>query len=260
MKRPHDEFPDTSRIATAKAILCDLDGCLICGDRVLPGIPAFVARHRDRIWIVSNNSTDTPESLSLRLEALGIAIPAQRIILAGAETLRRLATEEPAPAIALHAAPVMTAFAEAIGLRLACADPDTVVLCRDTGMTYAQLAHILRSLQAGARLVVANTDTHHPSADGYAVPETGALLATIHAILPDHSFESLGKPASTLFDIALARAGVSARDAVMIGDNDATDGRGARALGIAFIHVDPSHGGAAAAIMERTPDPEPTPC
>ncbi|HMB09844.1 HAD-IIA family hydrolase [Saliniramus sp.] len=248
MKRPHDDFPDTSRIATAKAILCDLDGCLICGDRVLPGIPAFIAQHRDRLWIVSNNSTDTPESLSLRLERLGIAVSAQRIILAGAETLRRLAHVKPAPAIALHAAPVMAAFAEGIGLRLTNDDPDTVVLCRDTGMTYASLARALRQLQAGARLVVANPDTHHPSAEGDAVPETGALLAAIHAVLPDHPFESLGKPAPALFDIALARAGLHASDAVMIGDNDATDGRGARALGIAFIQVDPAQG--AAAIME----------
>lgn len=249
MKRPHDDFPDTSRITTAKAILCDLDGCLICGDRVLPGIPAFIAHLRDRLWIVSNNSTDTPESLSLRLERLGLAVSAQRIILAGAETLRRLAHEEPARAIALHATPVMTAFAEGIGLRLTKHDPDTIVLCRDTGMTYASLALALRQLQAGARLVVANPDTHHPSAEGYAVPETGALLAAIHAILPDQPFESLGKPAPTLFDIALARAGLRASDAVMIGDNDATDGRGARALGIAFIQVDPAQG--AAAIMNH---------
>jgi len=249
MNRPHDDFPDTSRIATAKAILCDLDGCLVCGDRVLPGIPAFIARYRDRIWIVSNNSTDTPESLSLRLARLGITISAQRIILAGAETLRRLAHAEPMPSIALHAAPVMASFATAIGLQLTREHPDTVVLCRDTGMTYESLALILRQLQAGARLVVANPDTHHPSAEGYAVPETGALLAAIHAVLPDHPFESLGKPAPTLFDIALARAGLHASDAVMIGDNDATDGRGARALGIAFIQVDPAQG--AAAIMER---------
>ncbi len=249
MNRPHDDFPDTSRIATAKAILCDLDGCLICGERVLPGIPAFIADYRDRLWIVSNNSTDTPESLSLRLERLGLAVSAKRIILAGAETLRRLAHEEPARAIALHATPVMAAFAEGIGLRLTNDDPDTIVLCRDTAMTYASLAMALRQLQAGARLVVANPDTHHPSAEGYAVPETGALLAAIHAVLPDHPFESLGKPAPTLFDIALARAGSRASDAVMIGDNDATDGRGARALGIAFIQVDPAQG--AAAIMER---------
>lgn len=249
MQRPYDDSPDISRISAAKAILCDLDGCLICGDRVLPGIPAFIAQHRDRLWIVSNNSTDTPESLALRLEGLGIAIPAQRIILAGAETLRGLAHEEPAPAIALYAAPVMAAFAESIGLRLTDEEPDTIVLCRDIGLTYKSLARALRQLQAGARLVVANPDTHHPSFEGYAVPETGALLAAIHAVLPDHPFETLGKPAPALFDIALGRAGTSASDAVMLGDNDATDGRGARALGIAFVRVDPARGAAAA--MER---------
>lgn len=249
MKNPHDNISDTSRIATVKAILCDLDGCLICGDRVLPGIPALIARFRDRIWVVSNNSTDTPDSLARRLDRLGVAIPAQRIVLAGAETLQRLARDDRSPRIALHAAPVMMGFAREIGLRLADEAPDTVVLCRDVSMTYDRLALLVRQLQDGARLVVANPDNRHPSAEGYAVPETGALLAAIHAVLPNHPFESLGKPASDLFNIALARAGVNASDALMIGDNDATDGRGARALGIPFIEVDPAQG--AAIVLER---------
>lgn len=248
MKKPHDDFPDTSRIATAKAILCDLDGCLICGDRVLPGVPGFLERFRERLWIVSNNSTDTPAGLSGRLDRLGIAMPAQRIILAGAETLRRLAHADQTASLALYAPPAMASYAREIGLRLVDEAPDIVVLCRDTELTYDRLSLILRQLQGGARLIVSNPDTRHPSAEGLAVPETGALLAAIHAVLPDQPFESLGKPASALFDIALARAGVGAADAVMIGDNDATDGRGARACGIPFIHVDPVQG--AGAVLE----------
>ena len=111
-------------------------------------------------------------------------------------------------------------------------------------------ARALRQLQAGARLVVANPDTCHPSAEGDAVPETGALLAAIHAVLPDHPFESLGKPAPTLFDIALARAGLRASEAVMIGDNDATDGHGARALRHR-VHPGRSRNRAPPRIMER---------
>ncbi len=42
------------------------------------------------------------------------------------------------------------------------------------------------------------------------------------------------KPASAIFDLAIARLGVNRADCVMVGDNDAKDGAGARALGIPF--------------------------
>lgn len=55
------------RLDDYDAILCDLDGCLISGDRVLPGAGALLDLAGDRLVILSNNSTDTPATLSLRL-------------------------------------------------------------------------------------------------------------------------------------------------------------------------------------------------
>ncbi|HSH46965.1 MAG TPA: hypothetical protein VK991_00005, partial [Halomonas sp.] len=43
---------------TWRAILCDLDGCLISGDTLLSGVQVFTRQVHDRLWIVSNNSTD----------------------------------------------------------------------------------------------------------------------------------------------------------------------------------------------------------
>ena len=71
-------------------ILCDLDGCLISGDVVLPGAAEFVAWAGERLVVLSNNSTDTPETLSTRLGTLGLKIPAERIVLAGTAALDHL--------------------------------------------------------------------------------------------------------------------------------------------------------------------------
>jgi HAD superfamily hydrolase (TIGR01509 family) len=46
------------------------------------------------------------------------------------------------------------------------------------------------------------------------------------------------KPDAAIFETALSRLGVSARDALMVGDSDEADG-GARAIGCAFALVDP---------------------
>ena len=50
-----------------EAIFCDLDGCLVSGGHVYPNVREFVANHADRLWIVSNNSSDTAETLSSRI-------------------------------------------------------------------------------------------------------------------------------------------------------------------------------------------------
>ncbi len=47
----------------------------------------------------------------------------------------------------------------------------------------------------------------------------------------------LDKPAPEIFELAVARLGVPRAQCVMVGDNDARDGVGARALGIPFFHV-----------------------
>ena len=54
-------------LARYRAILCDLDGCLVSGETVLPGAQAFIEGAGARLMVLSNNSTDTAMSLSARL-------------------------------------------------------------------------------------------------------------------------------------------------------------------------------------------------
>ncbi len=62
-------------------------------------------RCRERLWVVSNNSSDTAETLSARLAGLGLTLPAERIILAGEMTLRAVQQARPAARLALYAEP-----------------------------------------------------------------------------------------------------------------------------------------------------------
>ncbi|MEL6767647.1 MAG: HAD family hydrolase [Pseudomonadota bacterium] len=220
-----------------RAILCDLDGCLISGETVLPGAGQLVAAAGARLFIVSNNSTDTSETLSARLSALGIAVPAERLVLAGATSLEMLAQEMPGARVALYAAPALGAHAEAAGLVLDDTAPAVAVLARDTGLTYPRLASLIRHASAGVPLVVTNPDASHPAADGTPVPETGALLDAVRACLPDLHVRIIGKPETALIDEALRRAGAAPGEALFIGDNPATDGAGAARAGLDFALI-----------------------
>lgn len=220
-----------------KAILCDIDGCLIAGDTVLPGARELVVRFGSRLIAISNNSTDTPQTLEARLVRLGLLIPAERIVLAGATAIDKIASDAPGARLALFGSPALAAWALAKGLVLVDYDADFALLTRDVDFNYERLERMVRLLQAGAQLIVANIDASHPAADGGLVPETGALLGAIRICLPGLEYRAIGKPEEVLFHIALRKVGVEPFEAVVIGDNPATDGEGARRLGIAFAAI-----------------------
>jgi ribonucleotide monophosphatase NagD (HAD superfamily) len=172
----------------------------------------------------------------------GLKVDPERIVLAGTATLDLIAKERPAARLLLLGGASLRAYARRLGLTLAEDFCDLVVLARDRRFTYAKLAAAVEALRRGASLIATNPDRSHPGPEGAIVPETGALLAAILACVGPVKFRVVGKPEPLLFEAGLARLGVAANEAVMIGDNEETDGLGARRLGLRFIKVEPGNG------------------
>ncbi len=230
-------------IDKAKGLLIDWDGCLVVNAKLQPGALDFLASHRERIAIVSNNSTHLPEDLARILSKHGIAFAADRIMLAGCETIRRAVELKPRRVMILGD-PRLRAMAQTLGLNSVRDDPDLVILLRDVRFGYARLQRAANALAGGARLLVANADVSHPGIHGSFIPETGALLAALTACAPmaRTRLEVLGKPGPTLYRRACAVLGVAAHEAVMIGDNPDTDVAGAEAIGMSAVLVGPKAG------------------
>lgn len=219
------------------AIFCDLDGCLVSGGYVYPNVRDFVARHAERLWIVSNNSSDTAETLSARMASLGLDVGAGRILLAGEQAVRRIAASRPGAAVLLYAEPTIRDLARSLGLQTKTLRPDIVLLARDTGFSVRDLARLIDEVQDGASLVVTNIDTVHPDDRGRPVPETGAIVAAVRACVPSIRFTSIGKPAPDLVQLGLSLSGAAPAACVFIGDNAGTDGVAAAAAGVRFVHL-----------------------
>lgn len=224
-------------VADARLVLADLDGCLVSEGRAYSDAPAFAAACADRLWIVSNNSTHSAALLSEELARIGLPISAGRILLAGEQTLRHLRDTYPGVALALFASDCLQAQARAFGLRIDSDAPEVAVLCRDPNFTIRDLERLILFLHRGARLWVSNIDRSHPAMDGRPVPETGALLATLHAVMGKVAYDSIGKPHTHMARLALDSLHIAPQDAVFIGDNAATDGAIAHATGIPFRHL-----------------------
>lgn len=226
-----------SLLEGAEGILCDLDGCLISGNQLLAGAVEFIRAYGDKLVVVTNNSTDSPVSLSRRLEAIGLHIPASRILLAGICAVEMIAVQSPGAQVFIAGTDEIARHAEAQGLAVVSDTPDIVLLTRDEKFSYQTLQAIIGHLLGGAVLWVANTDRTHPGQNGHPVPETGTLLAAIRSCLPDTVWEEVGKPSGALYQKALDLLGLAPEQTVAVGDNPDTDGEGARRAGIRSIII-----------------------
>ena len=232
----------------AHAILLDWDGCVVEGGRLKPGATAFLCAFARKISILSNNSTHAPGQLAAILARAGAPVSPARIHLAGQIALEEAARRCGGRPAFLLASAAMTRAAANLGLNLAKAqNPAAVVLLRDTGFSYRKLEAAVAHLRGGAAFIVSNPDLTHPKPAGVA-PETGALMAAIGACvdLATVDVTMVGKPSAMLFERALSAAGVAPAQALMIGDNPATDVAGAERVGVASLLL----GAAAGATLE----------
>jgi HAD superfamily hydrolase (TIGR01450 family) len=223
----------------AQGYLIDLDGTLLSGDKLLPGARELIEHAAGRFVVLSNDSEHTPAELSARFDQWGIAIDSERFILAGTFALEALARRGATERLMLLGSPSLRAYARNLGFRVTSGRADSVLVARDRRFTYAKLAAAAQEVVRGAGLAVACPDTTHPDPTGLPVPEAGALAAALLACTGSVPVEVFGKPSPGMFQMACARLGIAPKDGLMIGDNPATDGKGAEDIGMPFYQIQP---------------------
>jgi HAD superfamily hydrolase (TIGR01450 family) len=220
-----------------RGLLCDLDGCLVMGGKPLPGARELVAYARDRLIIVSNNSTETPATLAAKLARLGLPVAPERIVLAGATAVEFLAGSADQARVAIYGAPAIIRYARSLGLAVDDDRPHFVLLARDRHFSYPRLHRLVRQIERGADLIVSNVDISHPGPAQTRVLETGVLLAAVEACLPGLKYQVVGKPMPALYQAAMQRLSVGQDECIAIGDNPATDQEGARSMALPCVLV-----------------------
>ena len=227
-----------SPVSRARHLLLDWDGCLVERGALKHGAQRLLRLAAGRVSVVSNNSTDTPASLSQLLARHGVHVPPAQFFLAGDVTLQLVAARAGQSPVCLLANKTMENHARSLGIRLGRRSAREVVLLRDTSFSFEKLDRAANLLRAGARLSVANPDLTHPCGDR-VTPETGALLAALMSCVDVTKVDVsiVGKPSPTLFERALAAAQCGANQVVMIGDGPSTDIAGADRLGIPAVRI-----------------------
>ncbi len=208
----------------------DLDGVLWLSGEAIEGSTAAVARLRAAgrpVLFVTNNSAPTVAELQDRLGRIGVEAASDEIVTAaqGAASL----VPEGATVLCIADGGVREALAERGVEVIHDGVADVVIVGWTEHFDYDVLAKASAAVRAGGRLIGTNADPTHPTPTGLR-PGTGAILAAVE-VASGVTATYAGKPNEALRSLVASRG---AEVAVVVGDQDATDGRFADLLGVPF--------------------------
>lgn len=218
----------------------DLDGCTYHGDSAIDGVKESLAEAREmgmRTYFLTNNSLRTPAQIAQKLNGLGVqATPDDTIsaAIAGA-ALAESRLGAGSRVLALGAAGVREALAQTSLQVVSSADDDPAAVVQGLSpeVTWSELSEAAIAIQRGAEHIATNLDIRLPVERGFALGNGSVVAAVVSAtgVRPI----SAGKPEPAIFELAIQRAG--ALSPIAVGDQLATDVRGAIAAGIPCLHV-----------------------
>ncbi|MBB6730346.1 HAD-IIA family hydrolase [Cohnella zeiphila] len=222
-----------------KALLLDLDGTLYRGEEPVPGAGRLV-RELEALglpcWFVTNNSTRTPLQVAEHLRSLGIPAAPEQVATSAQATAEYARERYPNANVYVMGEHGLREAMREAGFEWEEGRPAKLVVQGiDRQLTYDRLAEAQLHLANGAAFVVTNPDRQLPVA-GRVLPGAGSIAAALEAasgVRPT----IVGKPSPILMDFALKRAGVSAEDAWVVGDNPRTDIAAGLAIGSPAVLV-----------------------
>jgi 4-nitrophenyl phosphatase len=217
--------PSWSR-GSIRGVVSDLDGVVYRGGApIASSIEAF-RRWREQgvpYAFVTNNSSLSASQFAEKLSCMGVAVTQAQIFttIEASVALLRQRWPRGGRAYVIGEAPLCAAVGDA-GFTLAGADADVVVIGFDCSLTYDKLRIATRAALGGAPVIATNPDVLTPAPDGYD-PCVGMTIAAISAAVPDGEMIVVGKPQPFMIERAAALLGVEKCEAIMIGDQLATD-------------------------------------
>lgn len=227
----------------ARAAVIDLDGTILSGDSLLPGAReamAAIREHVETVCFVTNNPTVPPEAYAARLREWGIEARPAEVVTAGVATVAYLREHHADDAIFPIAGADIVAQLRDADLSLV-TDPATcecVVVGYDSEFSYDDMQAALRAFDGDdTGFVGTDPDRTIPTPDG-PIPGSGALINAVAGVVERDPDAILGKPAAETADIVLDRLGVPAEDAVLVGDNPATDIAFGERAGMTTVRVE----------------------
>lgn len=207
-----------------KGFICDMDGVIYHGNKLLPGVKEFVdwlQREEKRFLFLTNASCRSPKELQKKLERMGLDIGEEHFYTSALATAKFLQNQSPgcsAYVIGDHG--LFNALYDA-GITINDVDPEYVVVGETEGYGYEHILKAMNLVNQGAKLIATNTDITGPVEGGIA-PACRAFVTPIEATTGKQAYY-IGKPNPLMMRTGLQMLGVHSSETAMIGDRMDTD-------------------------------------
>lgn len=186
---------DLELLREKKGFICDMDGVIYHGNRLLPGVTDFVAwlqRENKSFLFLTNSSERSPLELQQKLARMGLEIGEEHFYTSALATARFIASQKPHASAYVIGAPGLVGALYEAGIVMNDVDPDYVIAGETNTYNYQTILKAVDLINKGARLIATNSDLTGPSEQGI-IPACRALVAPIELATGKTAYY-VGKP------------------------------------------------------------------
>lgn len=211
-------------LRSKKGFICDMDGVIYHGNRILDGVIPFVnwllAEDKEFIFL-TNSSERTPLELSQKLKRMGLDVDVSHFYTSALATAEFLHAQKPGcSAYVIGEAGLMNALYDQ-GIYMNDVNPDYVVVGDTRTYSFEKIEKAVSLINNGAKLIGTNPDITGPTEKGI-MPATGALISPIEITTGKKAY-FVGKPNPLMLRHATKALGCHGFETAIIGDRMDTD-------------------------------------
>ena len=211
-------------IKSKVGFICDMDGVIYHGSRILDGVTEFVNWLIDndkKFVFLTNSSERTPHELSMKLERMGLHVSPDHFYTSAMATAEFLHSQKPDSTAYVIGEAALTKALYDHGIYMNDVNPDYVVVGETRTYSFEKIEKAIELVLKGAKLIGTNPDITGPTERGI-MPATGALIAPIEIATGKKAY-FVGKPNPLMLRHGLRKLDCHSADIAFIGDRMDTD-------------------------------------
>ena len=204
--------------------ICDMDGVIYHGNKILPGVTEFITwlldNHKKFVFL-TNSSERTPQELSMKLERMGLQVTSDHFYTSAMATAEFLHSQKPGCTAYVIGEAALTKALYDKGIYMNDVNPEYVVVGETRTYSFEKIEKAIDLVLKGAKLIGTNPDITGPTEKGI-LPATGALIAPIEIATGKKAY-FVGKPNPLMLRHGLRILDCHSQDIAFIGDRMDTD-------------------------------------
>ena len=211
-------------IKNKSGFICDMDGVIYHGSRILDGVTEFVLwmqKNNKKFVFLTNSPERTPHELSMKLERMGLQISPDHFYTSAMATAEFLHSQKPNSTAYVIGEAALTKALYDQGIYMNDVNPDYVVVGETSKYSFEKITKAINLVLKGAKLIGTNPDITGPCENGI-YPATGSLIAPIEISTGKKAY-FVGKPNPLMLRHGLKKLNCHSQDIAFIGDRMDTD-------------------------------------